>query len=99
MIFSDSQEKAEQKLNELISELDEDILKRTKDYVKTSTKTFQARRYSDNCRGYRYQKVYIDNSLDSDSLDGIFAKLVPPHYYNNVERDENYNWKEHVHYF
>ncbi len=101
MIYSDSQVKAEEKLNEIIESLNEEILIRKKDFVKTPTKTMQARWFSEYCRGYRYQEVYVDQSLKNnrDYMDLIIAKLVPPHYYNGVEYDENYNWRDHVHYF
>ena len=100
MIFSDTQEKAEKKLNEMIDGLDEDILVRKRDFVKTETKTIQARRFSEGCRGYRYREVYVDYSLcDLDTVNLIAIKLVPPHYYMNEPYDGNYNWRDHVHYF
>lgn len=101
MIFSNSQEKAENKLNELSKTLGEEIVMRKKDFIKTPTKTIQARWFGESCRGYRYQEVYIDNELKyvEDAVNSILVKLVPAHYYIGVEKNENYNWREHVHYF
>ncbi len=42
MIYAKSQEFAEWKLNELIKELDEEILIRKKDFIKTLTKSIHA---------------------------------------------------------
>lgn len=100
MILSDSQEKAEAKLKEIAESIDEDILIRNKDYIKTSTKTIEARSFSKYCRGYRYQYVYIDYSLkDTQAIELIVMKLVPPDYYIGVPYDENYNWRDYVSYF
>ncbi|QDX94348.1 hypothetical protein EEL30_19915 [Brevibacillus laterosporus] len=100
MIFSDEQEKAEAKLNELITGINEDIVFRRKDLVKTQTKTIQARKFSLQCRSYRYREVYVDLALRyHEDFKLIFMYLVPPHYYRSEERDDNYNWRDHVHWF
>lgn len=99
MVFSDDQNKAIKKMNELVS--NEEIIKRTKDFVETKNGTFQARKFNEGCRGYRYREVYVDESL-KDSEDTMFlirVKLVPPHYYKGYERDENYKKDDHIHYF
>ncbi|WP_091014424.1 hypothetical protein [Paenibacillus amylolyticus] len=100
MIFSDDQLKAESKMNELIRYLPEKtIIRRKKDYVKTVIGTYQAKKYSDNCRGFRYQEVYIDKTLWNSASDvaAIMMKLVPP--YENLTVSDNYKWKDHVHFF
>jgi hypothetical protein len=101
MIFSDSQEKAEKRLNELAETLDEEILVRRKDYIQTPIQTFQARWFSESCRGYRYREAHVDNSLRNNerAMELIVMKLVPPHYYTDSPFDEKYNWRDHVHYF
>ena len=101
MIFSDTQAKAEAKLEEIISEIEDEIVYRRKDFVETKSKKYEAKKCSDYCRGYRYQEVFIDETLrkNQDTIDWILMKLVPPHYYKNVERDESYSWRDHVHYF
>jgi hypothetical protein len=101
MIFSDTQQKAEDKLNEFATSLDELILKQSKDYIKTATRTIQARFFSEYCRGFRYIDVYIDNSLrkNKNAMEWIIMKLVPPHYYTNFKHDENYNRNDHIHFF
>ncbi|MBD8839397.1 hypothetical protein IFU39_16415 [Paenibacillus sp. CFBP 13594] len=101
MIFSDDQLKAEAKMNELVSFLPErSIIKRTKDHVKTTIGTYRAKKYTEGCRGYRYQTVYIDKSLSvsSDVVNSILMKLRSPDFYGEPKND-NYNWKDHVHFF
>ena len=99
MVFSDNKDKAIHKLNELVS--GKEIIKRSVDYVETKEGTYQARKFNEGCRGYRYRDVYVDESLKSDqeALELIKFKLVPPHYYIGYERDDNYNPKDHVHFF
>jgi hypothetical protein len=101
MVFSPSIQRAIHKMNELAETLNEEIVRRTKDSIETkSGKKILARRWSDSCRGYRYQDVYVDYSLKyEEAMDHIIAKLVPPHYYSDVKADENYRWQDHVHYF
>jgi hypothetical protein len=101
MIFSDTQQKAEDKLNELAASLNEPILKRSKDCIQTSTLTIQARWFGEYCRGFRYKEVYVDKTLknDDEKMQLILTKLVPPHYYTDCPYDEHYNWREHIHYF
>lgn len=98
MVFSDKKERAEEKLNDIIKEINEEILCQRRDYVQTKTKRITARVYSEGCRGYRYKEVYIDNSIKCKTGE-IIKKLVPPHYYKNAEYDENYRWQDYVHYF
>ena len=100
MIFSDDLEKAFKKLDQIASSLDEEILIRTKDYLKTTKRTIQARKFSD-CRGYRYMDVYVDDSLPNycEAMGWILMKLVPPNYNVNFEHEENYDWRNHVFYF
>ncbi|MFS0855226.1 hypothetical protein [Paenibacillus taichungensis] len=88
MIFSDDQLKAEEKMNELVSFLPErSIIKRTKDHVKTTIGTYRAKKYTEGCRGYRYQTVYIDKSLSvvSDVINSILVKIMPPAYYGELQ--------------
>lgn len=101
MIYSDDLLRAQSKMNELISLLPEKMnFKRTEDYAKTTIGTFRARKYSENCRGYRYQNVYIDKSLlrEPEIINLIIMKLRPPGYYGEIQ-DESYNWEDHVYYF
>ncbi|PYE51549.1 hypothetical protein HUB98_05945 [Paenibacillus barcinonensis] len=101
MIFSDDQLKAESKMNELIRYLPEKtIIRRKKDYVKTVLGTYQAKKYSDNCRGLRYQEVYIDKTLWDNAYDVsvIIMKLRPP-CFDERNTSEKYNWKDYVHFF
>ena len=99
MVFSNDKDKAIEKLNELVS--DKEIIKRNNDYVKTTEGVYQAARFSEGCRGYRYREVHVDESLKSDqmTMDLIRCKLVPPHYYIGYEYDDNYNPNEHIHFF
>ncbi|WP_407632948.1 hypothetical protein [Bacillus velezensis] len=101
MIYSDTEEKAINKLESIVSELDEEILINRPGFVQTPTKKIEARKFSDYCRGYRYTRVYVDISLrnDPETLGWILMKLVPPFYYKNVEYDDEYNWEDHVIYF
>ncbi|WP_440110166.1 hypothetical protein [Paenibacillus sp. QZ-Y1] len=101
MIFSDEQLKAEAKMNELVSFLPErSIIERGNNHIKTTIGTYRAKKYSEGCRGYRYQIVYIDKSLSviSDVVNSILIKLRSPDLYGEPQND-NYNWKDHVYFF
>ncbi|MCP1185013.1 hypothetical protein [Paenibacillus sp. 1781tsa1] len=101
MIYSNDQSKAEDKMNELISFLSKkSFIKRERDNVKTVIGTFMARKFSERCRGYRYQEAYIDKTLWEDPSDIalIIAKLVPLRD-DEGEVDNSYSWKDHVHFF
>ena len=101
MIYSNDQSKAEDKMNELISFLPEkSFIKRERDNAKTVIGTFMARKFSEGCRGYRYQEVYIDKTLWENPSDVslIIMKLMP--YRDDTgEPESNYNWNEHVHFY
>lgn len=100
MIFSDTQKKANEKLDDIAGSLEEEILVRKQDYIKTPTKIIQAKRFSEGCRGYRYLEVYVDYSLsDSETMSLIRAKLLPPSAYDLDKWDEPYNYKDYIHYF
>lgn len=101
MVYSDVQLNAEKKMNELISFLpDKSIFKRTKDYAKTTIGTFQARKYSEYCRGYRYENVYIDKSLSREpEIINLIILKISPTKYDGETQDYNYKWKDHVYYF
>lgn len=100
MIFSDSQEKAELKLIELMNEIDEPIIVRKRDYIKTESKTIQAKKWSLGCRGYRYQEVYVDRVLDEqETMIWITMKMVTP---KDPVKDgyvEGWDWREHLQWF
>ncbi|KDN91289.1 hypothetical protein MF621_004095 (plasmid) [Bacillus velezensis] len=95
MIYSDEEDKAIIKLNEIASNLNEKVLVKMKNYIQTSNIVIEARRFSAHCRGYRYADVYIDNSLrnDEEAIGLIIMKLVIPH------NDKDYDWRNHVFYF
>ncbi len=56
--------------------------------------------HSNNCRGYRYNNVYIDHALtcDDDTFKLIITRLIPQRD-KMGSYDVNWNWKEHVKYF
>ena len=99
MVFSDDRDKAIEKLNELVA--GKEIIRRHNDLVETKEGTYQARKFTEGCRGYRYREVYVDESLKSDkgAMESIRVKLVPPHYYIGHEYDDNYKANDHIHYF
>lgn len=105
MLFSNDKRKAKEKVMQLIKESGEEIVREYPDTVMTSNKRYTIRPLLDNARGYRYMEVYIDEELKSkENFKELFsniiaAKLVPPHYYKDVEKDEEYNWEDHIHYF
>lgn len=97
MIFASSQEKAEEKLLELENDLDEEILIRRRDFIQTKSDTYRAKKFHEGCRGYRYQKVYVDRLLmfDENIVESIVVKLVPPSYYDMSRFGEKWDWREH----
>jgi len=105
MVFSNDKKKAKKKIIQLIEESDEDIIQENRDTVRTTKRSYTAHSFSESARGYRFMEVFIDTDLKTTkNFQEVFhhivwAKLVPPHYYKNVERDESYNWRNHVHYF
>lgn len=103
MIYSDSQKEAELKLLDIIkNEIDlNDITFLRPDEIRTKNRRIKARKISENCRGYRFQKVYVSHSLVGTKIfqEVIIPKLVPPHYYDETKWGENYNWRDHVHLF
>ena len=103
MVYSTSSKKAFEYMKKLVDSTGEDIVRENKTLgeIDTDKKRYQAMFASDGARGYRYTEVHVDRSLaDTDVFHNvIIAKLVPFHYYAGKERDENYNWRDHVHYF
>jgi hypothetical protein len=101
MIFATTQRKAEEKLNELATKLDGDIVYRTKDIIKTKDKTIKARRWSENCRGYRFKEVYVDSFIDHRCVDECILPYLmsPAHWNGDWDEEQKWNWREHVHYF
>jgi hypothetical protein len=60
MVYSNDKSKAEEKMNELINFLSErSIIKRGKDYVKTTIGTFMAKKFTDGCRGTDIKKYTL----------------------------------------
>ncbi|MDR0123045.1 hypothetical protein RFW13_16600 [Bacillus pumilus] len=98
MIFSDTQEKANQKLKELALNINEEILLQRDDYIGTSKQAIHAKWFGEYARGFRYNNVFIDSSLCSDknAMEQIIVNLVPPY---DQRWDESYNRSNHVKYF
>jgi hypothetical protein len=92
IIFSDSQEKAEIKMNELVKSTNEQSLRR-RDRVETETKIFRAVKWSQNQRACKAHEIYIDLTIDSKEVE----MCIIPCLINQF--NENYNWKNHIHYF
>lgn len=100
MIYSDKLGKAQMKLEKLISESGESIVKRTQQYAETETKKYSAYRYLQSCRGHRYQEVYIDEALkkDQETIEWITMKLRPYQHLSFEERLQD-DCRDHIHFF
>lgn len=101
MVFSDETSKAVKEMRRVVEASGEKIVKEYDNQIHTTNGKYVARRWSESCRGYRYQNVYIDHVLKhTEANDHIMMKLFPPHYYKDTfEKEEDYSWRDHVHYF
>ncbi|MDY8021113.1 hypothetical protein [Paenibacillus polymyxa] len=91
LIFSTEQLVADEKLEELLN--DTQVVRRTKDVAETETNHYRARRWSENQRACKAHEIYIDTNLNSESVNtSIIPCLIR-------EFDEDWNWREHIHYF
>lgn len=100
MIYSDSQEKADKQLERVLEDYDEEVIRRHKNIVITSKRTIRARKFSEYCRGFRYNEVYIDKALSSDKeiVGLITMKMIEP-FNDDGTRDSDWHWRDNVHYF
>ncbi|WP_342487259.1 hypothetical protein NSQ30_10265 [Bacillus sp. FSL R7-0651] len=98
MVFSNMQEKANKKLNELALNVNEEILIHRHDYIETSKQIIYAKWFGEYARGFRYNNVFIDSSLYSnkEAMEQIIMSLVPPY---DQRWDESYNRSNHIKYF
>ncbi|QJI52397.1 hypothetical protein [Psychrobacillus phage Perkons] len=103
MVFSDTSEKAYEYMEKLVDDTGEIIISKNERnrLIVTETKRYQATYASPHARGYRYTEVHVDRCLAGTDIfhELILTKLVPPHYYLGAECDDEYNWRDHVHYF
>ena len=101
LIYGSTVERAFNKLQELIDNMNPNDIKRIKKSPSCGIYTvelhngdyYKAIKASDNARGYRWQYTYIDTDIDKELLDCVIAcKFIPENLDRNIHIKDCYEW-------
>lgn len=96
-VFANDINKAREKLNEILKNLNEAIITESENRIMTENYVLYAYKSSFTVRSMRMHEIYVHNEIKLDS--DVFRHVLVPHLTPYDRTDTDYKWKEHVHYF